>query len=179
MMPRCKADVAACVRSSTPSFDRTFFTWFFTVYSAIFSSLAICLLPMPRTMSASTSSSRAVSSGRARSGLERPPNLFVAGVRAERDESRQRRSFANRAHRLDAAHHGHADVHQGDIGPMPFVQLHRFGAVGGFGHNLHVGLRLDDGTDAHAGNQVIFGDQHADWLRGHDCGTRTSTVVPF
>ena len=29
---------------------------------------------------------------------------------------------------------------------MPLVQLHRLGAVGGFGHHLHVGLRFDDGT---------------------------------
>ena len=62
---------------------------------------------------------------------------------------------------------------------MPFVQLHGFGAVGGLGHHLHVGLGFDDGAHADAGNEVIFGDQHADWQRGHCCGTRTSTVVPF
>ena len=52
-------------------------------------------------------------------------------------------------------------------GSVLLVQLHRFDAGGGFGHHLHVGLRLDDGADADAGDEMILGDQHADWRGRH------------
>jgi len=54
MIPRCIAAVAACVRSWAPSLLRMFFTWFFTVCSAMFSVYAICLFARPRTISSKT-----------------------------------------------------------------------------------------------------------------------------
>ena len=99
---------------------------------------------------------------RAGAGLQRATDLFVARVRAERDEARLWRALANRAHGIHSAHDRHPDVHQRHVRAVLLVQLHGLGAVGGFGHHLHVRLRLDDGPDTDAGDQVILGDQHAD-----------------
>jgi hypothetical protein len=44
---------------------------------------------------------------------------------------------------------------------MLFVQFQRLGAIAGFGHDLHVGLLVDDGREAVAHHGMIVGEDDA------------------
>src|ERR1035437_132097 len=61
---------------------------------------------------------------------------------------------------------------------MAAIQLHGLPAVGGFRHHGHVGLHVDDGADAHARHQVVFGDQYPNGI-AHGRGAVISTSVPW
>ena len=48
----------------------------------------------------------------------------------------------------DASQHGHADVHEDDIGLDLLGEVHRLLAVAGLGHDLELGVQRQRGLDA-------------------------------
>ena len=62
---------------------------------------------------------------------------------------------ANRAHRVDAAHLRHLQVHQRDVRLMLAEQLDRLTSVGGFRDQFHIRLTRDQRGDAFADDGMI------------------------
>src|ERR1700729_2504460 len=110
----------------------------------------------------------------AHTGIERTPDIFIAAVSAQRDNSSLRQLQPDGDDGFQAAGSRHAHVHEGDVRAMLEMQFHGLCAVGGFGHHVHIGLRVQNGLDTHSRNQVVLRDQDAN----HRSGTFTSTSVP-
>ncbi len=77
---------------------------------------------------------------------------------------------ADRLDRGDAVHARQLQVHQHHVGPVPFVQLDRFGAIGGLALHAHVRLGAEHGGDALAQQRMVVDDEHADRLAGMGAG---------
>ena len=61
--------------------------------------------------------------------------------------------------RLDPVEHGHADVHQHDVGPEPARRRDRVLAVGRFADDAEVGLAVEDLAQPDADERLVVGDQ--------------------
>ncbi len=63
---------------------------------------------------------------------------------------------------LNSVQHGHADVHQHDVGPIEIDEPHGVGAVGSLAHDLHVVLGLENHAEALAQEGLVVGQHHPD-----------------
>ena len=66
---------------------------------------------------------------------------------------------------FDAGKDRHAQIQQCHVWLMLAIQFDGLLAVRRFGDHDHVRLQIDDRADADARDQVILGDQNADWIR--------------
>src|ERR1017187_6147930 len=73
--------------------------------------------------------------------------IVLVVVHGEEDHLGFGSFLANLARGLEAAHAGHADVHENDIGPRLPRHRDRIQRVGGFAHHFHVGFGGEQGPD--------------------------------
>ena len=72
------------------------------------------------------------------------------------------------AHGFDAAHDGHAEIDQGNVGHQTGKHVDELLAVGSFTDYLHTGFGLDDGSEAFADDRVVVGYGNSDLIgSGH------------
>jgi hypothetical protein len=78
------------------------------------------------------------------------------------------------AGRLDPVHAGHADVHQGHVGPDVAGQPDRLVAVGRLADHLQAGLGVQDHPEPGPHQRLVVGDQDPDQRlsRGRRAATR-------
>ena len=78
------------------------------------------------------------------------------------------------AGRLDPVEHGHADVHQHDVGPQSARLGDRFLAVARLADDVRLGLGVEDLAQADADECLVVCDQNG----RHRIGSRTRTAKP-
>src|SRR5438105_7185699 len=103
---------------------------------------------------------------------QRVEDVFVQLEGREDDDARHAHDFARRR---DAIDFRHADVHQDYFGALAADQVDRLLTVGGFAHDLHVRLRLDDQAEAGAHHRLVVDDCDPDQLL---IGSLARTVNP-
>ena len=83
---------------------------------------------------------------------------------------------------VDPVEHGHADVHEHDVGADPAGHLDRLPPVGGLAPDLDVGLGVEDGRRSRPGPRLVVGDDDPDGRRPSyeqpPIGRRTATRKP-
>ena len=122
---------------------------------------------------------------RLRAGLQRARDVVVGIVGGEHDDARVRIALADLPHGFDAFHHGHAQVEQRDVRPMPLERLHGLASVLGFGDDVQIGLEVDDVGDAGSEQPVIvchedrrFRHRRIDRIRRQHALASAMTPVP-
>src|ERR1017187_5900782 len=83
--------------------------------------------------------------------------IVLVVVHGEEDHLGFGSFLANLARGLEAAHAGHADVHENDIGPRLPRHRDRIQRVGGFAHHFHVGFGGEQGPDTVPEEWMIVG----------------------
>lgn len=63
---------------------------------------------------------------------------------------------------FDAAHFGHAEIHEDHVGQVFAGEEDGFGSGAGLADDGHVGLGVDDAGDAHGDDGVVIGDEDTD-----------------
>jgi hypothetical protein len=96
-----------------------------------------------------------------RSYCQRPADILVSAPGTQGDEAGLGKLAANRCHSVEAVHHWHAHVHQGNIGTMLGIESECLFAVHSLGDNQHIRLGVHDRLQPCPGDQVIFGDQNS------------------
>ena len=91
----------------------------------------------------------------ARAGRERALDLDVALEGREHDDASVGELGADGGERVDAAHVGQAQVHERHVGPLRPVLLDASRPVRRLGHELHVGLRVDQRADPLAQQRMV------------------------
>src|SRR5829696_5143174 len=172
--------------------------WDLTVFSSTNSSLAICLLDLPRATSVRISVSRSVSaSGFAGAPTSRislaaasgaswtlPPGAHGSRHRGALKDTRERHDLHIRQFRengsggFQAVHDGHQEVHQDDVRLELPGHLQRLLAVRGFSDDLEVRVEGEEHPQALAHHGVVVGYQdpyrHAAPRASLDFGARLS-----
>jgi len=100
-----------------------------------------------------------------RPGVEGATNVGLTRVHREHEDVRLVVIGClrhDRADRVDAAHDGHAEVNDQDVGEERQISLDCLLAVRGLAHEFQVRLELDDGGKARADHRMIVGDDDAD-----------------
>src|SRR6266478_10013752 len=82
-----------------------------------------------------------------RARLESAPDLDVAFERRQHDDARIGELRTDRGHRVDAAHVGKPQIHQGDVWTKLAEAEEGLMSAPGPGHELHVSLTLAQGGD--------------------------------
>jgi len=97
-------------------------------------------------------------------GLQNLKNLFFGLVAGHDQDAGVAELLANLLDHLDPAFLRHAQVEQKHVWPQFAEKRDGLGAVGGFAHNLETRLGRNQAANADAVNQVVVGDQDADWF---------------
>jgi hypothetical protein len=117
-----------------------------------------------RTAGASCSGGDVLEQEAAGAGAERLVDVVVEVEGGEHENAGRRFAWLGKqaAGGFDAVESRHADVHQRDVEPVSRGELEHLGAVVRLGHDLDVGLGVEDAPEAAPHERLVVGDQHAD-----------------
>jgi len=89
-------------------------------------------------------------------------DVLVVIVRGQHDQTGRRHLFADGCDGVDAVHLGHAQVDQGDLGPVEQKLRHRLTPGGGFRDHPHVLAAVEKRCQPLAHHRMVIRDQNRD-----------------